>query len=1306
MYGNFTAQAGIISSNIISSPNIIKSTLTWDFNNVLVMDFNPYGNQNINDRPRINVWRDVNGTPDFNYLIYASGGKNVLSPAPSGKLIQPWGDRDTGIYKFPDIGLDNSLLINFRQKLTGNSTNDRFANVASNLDGSVLVIGAPYDDRGGFDVGTVFVYTGNITNGWSIRQELTGIEADRKYGNVDINANSSVIIIGGETANNSLVYTGNPTDGWQLKQILTGNYTTGPTRVTTNASGTILIMGMMNDGNNSTSEKTGSMFIFTGNSTIGWTLKQKIWGDGPGLNPGDYFGLSVATNASGTVLMMGGPRDSQASTFAGAVLVYTGNATDGWNLKQKLLGERVNGYFGTSIDMNNDGSILVIGAPQDLGGAVIMYTGNSVAGWGRQQKFINDLNLVNRFGSSVAINESGTVLIIGNPFDNNVGDPPGSTFVYINDNINGWQLKQKLIGNSSNDAFGSSVATNGEGNILMVGSPFDDDNSLNAGAVSIYTTRQNIIAGVDLFTHTFATPINLSPPLNEWSIEPSAPGELKYQYKFKVGEKTPQINIELDYNPICISNGSTTLPTCSLFEILVFDGTSFDGCPIFLCKDLEKYNELGSLYTTNTWTGNGLAGFGTWNYISGTGTFRTIGNSNQLDRQSIGDQAFFVVGNTGSVERTHTVEYNLNRPFVKDNSLSVDVNYAWNGGARSVMFKGANNSNYQHNFVHSGNDELKYFRNTGVGITAINNLTITGNVYQKAITYKIYHLGTGVLVQAYPYQSTGAIIYSDLVGSNNINWNTYITGLSFSANLSNSSNIDWFNYGMYFNNIEYDNNFNKEQEEENLINIITGIPYLFKQKLIGTNPLNLDFGYSLAISPDCSTIVIGDPYAFVGDNQGGAIHIYTGNENDGWSFHQNIISNIPTGEFGHSVDINNNQNIIVGAPGNPSFGIEPNVPGRAYFYKKNTSTNLWELANIQIASDPNSLFGHVVCINEDNFAAVGAFRENNYASGAVYIYSQSPGSTEWSFAQRLTGIGLCDPQRLFGFNVQMDASADTIIVSQPFCSNGYVHIYTGNRLSENITRNSLWGFKQSIEGPDLGRFGTSLAIDNNGNTIVFGGPYPYGFGGDQQGGSIQIYTGNYFNGWDFKQRITGGNYGNAYGTSTTISNNIITMGGPRDLSDRGAVNVYFGNPNVGWSLSQQITGSGNVYRFGTVCTTNKGYDGGKVLVISDDDTIQRSVQIYVLQSRKITLKKSTISAIDACLNNILINAYIKCNNNDCLRDINTPVFANSSLTIPLDDGFYSYFDSTILPSPGGVRRRWIQVTNGVVVSTNRCGVYN
>jgi hypothetical protein len=222
---------------------------------------------------------------------------------------------------------------------------------------------------------------------------------------------------------------------------------------------------------------------------------------------------------------------------------------------------------------------------------------------------------------------------------------------------------------------------------------------------------------------------------------------------------------------------------------------------------------MGSLYNPmSTWSdGFGRAEFGIWNIQTGSGSFRNIqflSTTFPATRTSVGNNAFFFVGNSGSNPTGHRIDLNLINPMLSGSSLSLDVNYGWNGGSREIIFRGNNNNFAQYRFSHNNNDELRYFR-SGVsnGSPPIINTLITGNVFLKAFNYELVHLGTGVEinVRSLPITNPNQKIYTD-IATGNINLNTFISGISFLvSNLPNISAVDYFNYGIFFNNITYKN---------------------------------------------------------------------------------------------------------------------------------------------------------------------------------------------------------------------------------------------------------------------------------------------------------------------------------------------------------------------------------------------------------------------------------------------------------------------------------------------------------------------
>ena len=118
-------------------------------------------------------------------------------------------------------------------------------------------------------------------------------------------------------------------------------------------------------------------------STIPFNLAQKLSGD----SAVDQFGHSVATNIDGSVIVMGGiGNDGGTIVGSGAALVFTGNSTVGWTQKQKLSGDSAADQFGHSVATNGDGTVIVMGGigndngPAVGSGAAFVFTGNSTVG--------------------------------------------------------------------------------------------------------------------------------------------------------------------------------------------------------------------------------------------------------------------------------------------------------------------------------------------------------------------------------------------------------------------------------------------------------------------------------------------------------------------------------------------------------------------------------------------------------------------------------------------------------------------------------------------------------------------------------------------------------------------------------------------------------------------------------------------------------------------------------------------------------------------------------------------------------------
>jgi hypothetical protein len=241
------------------------------------------------------------------------------------------------------------------------------------------------------------------------------------------------------------------------------------------------------------------VLIYTGSMSNGWNLKQEIINPSPTEDSflNSYFGFSFDISENYKTIAIGWPIDSYNNS--GSIFIYTGDILNEWAFKQKLTGASfiqdfiMGTYFGSDVYVNYDGSIIIGGQPSDAegglelnfypaGGASI-FTGNNFDGWNFKQKILG--NSGDR-ASKVVSNYDNTILAL-----NSRGGK-----IYTGNLNDGWTFKNKI----SIDADGKDIAINKEGNKLFIGETFIIESSpeippelfnKNVGSIYIYTGNEN-----------------------------------------------------------------------------------------------------------------------------------------------------------------------------------------------------------------------------------------------------------------------------------------------------------------------------------------------------------------------------------------------------------------------------------------------------------------------------------------------------------------------------------------------------------------------------------------------------------------------------------------------------------------------------------------------------------------------------------------------------------------------------------------------------------------------------------------------
>ena len=204
-----------------------------------------------------------------------------------------------------------------------------------------------------------------------------------------------------------------------------------------------------------------------------------------GSGTDDDFGYDVSISSDGTRIAIGAPEFSSGGFVYGYVEVYDWNGS-AWN----IVGSRINSptggsdicQFGRSVSLSGDGTHLAIAAPfEDTavsnGGVVRIYKWSGSA-WNQVGSDIEGVAANDELGSSVELSNDGSRIIVGASGGNYF-----KVFDWIGATPSWTQIGNTIEGDNTGDNFGASVAISSDGSRIAVGAPvgnyakiFDWDN--------------------------------------------------------------------------------------------------------------------------------------------------------------------------------------------------------------------------------------------------------------------------------------------------------------------------------------------------------------------------------------------------------------------------------------------------------------------------------------------------------------------------------------------------------------------------------------------------------------------------------------------------------------------------------------------------------------------------------------------------------------------------------------------------------------------------------------------------------------
>jgi hypothetical protein len=298
-----------------------------------------------------------------------------------------------------------------------------------------------------------------------------------------ISQDGSTLVVGAPWASNgdgfAAVYT--PSTGVR-RAIITSTAGAGAqfgTSVAVSADGSRIVVGAP-----LASSGAGYAAVFDASGTLVATL----------TGSGSQFGFSVAISGNKTTVAVGTP---SSDGTAGYVNVYSGAS---YSTSVPVVYTSAGAeYFGQSVSLSNDGSVVVIGAPNKSNGsgyAAAFLTSSGAL----YREFISVAGTYAYFGFSVAISGDGTTAVVGAPTANNNA---GYVGVY---NVLSTALQSTLINTQSGTSqFGYAVSVSTTGSVAIASAPLAD--TTGAGGQGGYAGTFNTQTGTVIREYTSQYPM-------------------------------------------------------------------------------------------------------------------------------------------------------------------------------------------------------------------------------------------------------------------------------------------------------------------------------------------------------------------------------------------------------------------------------------------------------------------------------------------------------------------------------------------------------------------------------------------------------------------------------------------------------------------------------------------------------------------------------------------------------------------------------------------------------------------------------
>lgn len=367
------------------------------------------------------------------------------------------------------------------------AANDRFGATVAIANGHA-VVGAFWDDDNGADSGSAYIFHQSGAD-WGQQQKLVasdGAAGDQFGRTVAISGDFALIGAAQNDGNGSdagaayiFHYDGNT---WveQQKLVASDGAASDYFGAAVAIFGNYALIAATGDDDKGDAAGAAYLFHFDGST---WSEQQKIVASDGVAN--HKFGFSLQLGANHAIV--GATGDSAKGSSAGAAYLFqfTGSA---WQEMQKLTasdGAQLD-YFGWSVAIFGNTALIGARGDDDAGsysGSAYIFRYNGTEWLELQKLTASDAGSSDYFGTAVSL--SGRYAVIGASGDGSSTVSKGSAYIFSLEGESWVQREKKKASDGVGGDFGSAVAN--DGNSVIIGAVYNDENGLYAGAAYLYS---------------------------------------------------------------------------------------------------------------------------------------------------------------------------------------------------------------------------------------------------------------------------------------------------------------------------------------------------------------------------------------------------------------------------------------------------------------------------------------------------------------------------------------------------------------------------------------------------------------------------------------------------------------------------------------------------------------------------------------------------------------------------------------------------------------------------------------------------